>query len=249
MTTLGHLSAEKTVGRGYRHPHRARPELKVNLRENDPGRFLSSQDFGAVWAGSFRRESTLPPTSSGCDLNTNKVQTCLNLKNILLISSHSFSISLVPTARDARRNLDRRFRTLRRLAEEPRPHKGWIRAIRDALGMSREELGVRLGVSQQAVAEFEASETRGAIQLDTLKRVAEGLECEVFYFVVPRRDLNEMVHDRAMLQARNHLLSVAHNSRLEDQQLETARELEQLRDVAERYIDRRGLWSERSDPK
>lgn len=153
----------------------------------------------------------------------------------------------MPTSRDARRNLDSRFRSLRGLTNEPRPHKGWIRAIRDALGMSRFELGDRLGVSQQAVAEFETSEIRGAIQLDTLKGVAEGLECEVFYVLVPRRDLDEMVHDRAMHQARNYLSSVAHHSRLEDQQLEEARELDQLRDLAERYIDRRGLWSERSD--
>lgn len=151
------------------------------------------------------------------------------------------------TPRDARRNLDSRFRNLRVLAKEPRPHKGWIRAIRDALGMSREELGDRLGVSQQAVAEFEASEIRGGIQLDTLKRVAEGLECDVFYFLVPRRDLNDMVHDRAMYQAQNYLSGVAHHSRLEDQQVEEARELDQLRDLAEHYIDRRGLWSERSD--
>jgi len=153
----------------------------------------------------------------------------------------------MPTSKDARRSLENRFRSLRGLAEEPRPHKGWIRAIRDALAMSRKELGDRIGVSQQAVAEFEASETLGGIQLDTLKRVAEGLECDVFYFLVPRRDLNEMVYDRAMYQARKYLSSVAHHSRLEDQQLEEARELDQLRDLAERYIDRRGLWSERSD--
>lgn len=153
----------------------------------------------------------------------------------------------MPTPRDARRNLDGRFRSLKDLANERRPHKGWIRAIRDALGMSREELGERLGVSQQAVAEFEASEVSGGIQLNTLQRVAEGLECEVFYVLVPRRDLNEMVHDRAMHQARNYLSNVSHHSRLEDQQLEESRELDQLRDLAERYIDRRGLWSERSD--
>lgn len=153
----------------------------------------------------------------------------------------------MPTRRDARRNLDSRFRRVREFTNERPPHKGWIRAIRDALGMSREELGDRLGVSQQAVAEFEASEIRGAIQLDTLKRVAESLECDVVYFLIPRRELDEMVRDRAMDQARNYLSRVSHHSRLEDQQLDEPRELDQLRDLAEHYIDRRGLWSDRSN--
>lgn len=113
--------------------------------------------------------------------------------------------------------------------------------------MSREELGNRLGVSQQAVAEFEASEIRGRIQLDTLDRVAAALECDVVYFLVPRRDLDEMVRDQAMQRARTYLSRVSHHSRLEDQQIEETQELDQIQDLAEGYIDRRGLWSNRPD--
>lgn len=153
----------------------------------------------------------------------------------------------MPSRRDARRNLDNRLRHLRPLTDERPPHKGWIRAIREALGMSREELGDRLGVSQQAVADFESTEARGAIQLDTLKRVADALECDVAYFLVPRRDLDETVGDRAMLRAQEHLSRVSHHSRMEDQQVDASRELDQIRDLAERYIDRRGLWSDRAD--
>lgn len=145
---------------------------------------------------------------------------------------------------DARRNLDRRFETLRSLTDEARPHKGWIRAIRDALGMSSRELAERLSVSQQTVTEFEATEQRGTIQLDTLERVADALGCELRYFLIPRRDLQTMVRERAFEKAQHHLSRVSHHSRLEDQQLEESRELDQLQDLAERYIDRRGLWSD-----
>lgn len=153
----------------------------------------------------------------------------------------------MPDRKNARRNLDRRFETLRQLADESRPHKGWIRAIRNGLGMSSAELGTRLGVSQQTVAEFEANEQRGTIQLDTLERVADALGCDLSYFIIPRVDLEDMVRDRAIQKARLHLSGVSHHSRLEDQQLEESREVDQVEDLAERYIDRRGLWSERSD--
>lgn len=145
---------------------------------------------------------------------------------------------------DARRNLDRRFTTLRSLSDEARPHKGWIRAIRDALGMSSRELAAKLGVSQQTVAEFESNEQRRTIQLDTLERVADALDCEFHYFLIPRRDLDVMVRERAFDKARRHISRVSHHSRLEDQQLEDSRELDQIRDLAESYIDRRGLWSD-----
>lgn len=145
---------------------------------------------------------------------------------------------------DARRNLDRRFRALRPLTEEARPHRGWIRAIRDALGMSTRELAQRLGVSQQTAAEFETTEQRGTIQLDTLERVADALECDLRYFLIPRRDLQARVDERALEKARRHLSQVSHHSRLEDQQLEDSREMDQLQDLAGRFIDRRGLWSD-----
>lgn len=153
----------------------------------------------------------------------------------------------MPDRTDARRNLDRRFETLRPLTSEPRPHKGWIRAIRDAIGMTGADLAARLGVSQQTMAEFESNEQRGTIQLDTLQRVADALGCDLSYYMIPRNDLEDVVRERALEKARSHISRVAHHSRLEDQQLDESRELDQLQDLAERFTDRRGLWSEDSD--
>jgi predicted DNA-binding mobile mystery protein A len=76
----------------------------------------------------------------------------------------------------ARRQLDRRFDRLRPLLDEPRPHRGWVRAIRDALGMSGRELAGRMGVAQATEAELEASEAQGTIGLGSLRRAAEALD-------------------------------------------------------------------------
>lgn len=143
----------------------------------------------------------------------------------------------------SRRHLDARLEPLRPLLGEPRPHRGWIRAIRDALGMSTTELASRMGVTQSSVVDIERSELRGGIKLDTLRRAAAALDCEFVYFLVPRTSLDESVRAQAHQKAARHLGPVAHHSRLENQELSAAAAASQLDDFAERFVDHRGLWS------
>ncbi|MGB9358139.1 MAG: mobile mystery protein A [Acidimicrobiia bacterium] len=147
----------------------------------------------------------------------------------------------------ARRRLDARFLRLRPLAEEPRPHKGWIRAIRDALGMSSTELAARIGVSQQRVPQMERSELQGSITLETLRRVADALDCDLVYVLHPRTSLDEAVKEQARRKAAQHLGPVAHHGRLEDQELDVKDEAAQLDEFALRFVDRKGLWAEPSN--
>ena len=147
----------------------------------------------------------------------------------------------------ARRRLDERFRRLRPLADEPRPHKGWIRAIRDALGMSSTELAARIGVSQQSVSQMEHSEVQDTITLDTLRRAANALNCDLVYLLEPRTSLDEAVREQAHKKAARHLAPLAHHSRLEDQALSDDDEAAQLEEFATLFVDRKGLWSETDD--
>ncbi|MEX1208965.1 MAG: mobile mystery protein A [Acidimicrobiia bacterium] len=145
----------------------------------------------------------------------------------------------------ARRQLDARFEALRPLVNLPRPHRGWIRAIRNALGMSTTELADRLGVSQSGVPDVENSELSYTIKLETLQRVAHALDCELVYFLVPRTGLDAAVRRQAERKAAQHLSSVAHQSRLEDQAVTDDDTTAQLDELATRFIDHRGLWSEK----
>lgn len=145
----------------------------------------------------------------------------------------------------ARRALDKRFARLRPVVrEEPRPHRGWIRAIRDALGMSGPELAARMGVTQQAVATLESREVDGVATLRSLGRAAAALNCDVAYFLIPRTSLDEMVTARAREKAAAHLASVAHHGRLEDQALDSDAAADELDAFAARLVDRHGLWSD-----
>lgn len=143
----------------------------------------------------------------------------------------------------ARRRLDARFQRLKAFADEPRPHRGWIRAIRDALGMSSTELAIRIGVSQQRVSEMERSELHDTITLDTLRRAADALDSDLVYVLRPRKSLDEAVMEQARKKAAQHLGPLAHHSRLEDQALTAEENAAQLEELASQFVDRRGLWS------
>lgn len=104
-----------------------------------------------------------------------------------------------------------------------------------------------MGVSQSTVAKLEQSEASGTVQLESLQRAAAALDCDVAYYLVPRRSLAEMVQDRARHQASKRLAPVAHHSRLEDQTVSDADLEDQLDELAARLVDHRGLWTD--DPE
>lgn len=114
--------------------------------------------------------------------------------------------------------LDHRFADLRPFIENAaRPSRGWVRAIRDALGMTTAQLGARMGVSQPRIVELEKAEIHGAITLHSLERAAEAMNCRVVYALVPMKPLTQTLQERAEGMARQQLTSVEQTMRLEDQ--------------------------------
>lgn len=146
-------------------------------------------------------------------------------------------------AKQARADLDHKAAAWRKLPGS-RPHGGWVRAIRDALGMSAADLGDRMGLSQARVSQIEAGELDRSITLGTLERAADALGCDVVYALVPRLPLEQMVQEQALAKARQRLAPVAHSMALEDQTSTPNSAVRiQLESLAQQLIDRRGLWS------
>lgn len=123
-------------------------------------------------------------------------------------------------ASDARKQLDERFSQLRPNTRYAPPVRGWIKAIREALGMTTEQLAKRLKVKQPSVAALEQSEAKGTIELATLRRVAEALDCTLVYALIPNKPLETIVRDRARAFARRRRAPVEHSMLLEDQKVE-----------------------------
>jgi predicted DNA-binding mobile mystery protein A len=99
-----------------------------------------------------------------------------------------------------------------------RPKGGWLRAIRQALGMTTRQLAKKVGVTQAAVVDAERSEAKEDITLTTLRRYAAALDCDLVYALVPNRPLQESLNARAEQVARDDVMRVRHSMALEDQQ-------------------------------
>jgi predicted DNA-binding mobile mystery protein A len=143
----------------------------------------------------------------------------------------------------ARKNLDLRLSdgpALRR--KLARPNQGWIRAIRQALGMTAEQLGHRLGVTQATLSGLEASEINGSIRLATLRKAAEAMNCTLVYAFVPNTSLEETVQEQARKVAGEQLKPVEHTMLLENQSLHGGVREEFLQSYIDNELDFRKLW-------
>ena len=144
----------------------------------------------------------------------------------------------------ARQRLDQRLLPLKPEDRFHPPPKGWIRAIRDAIGMTGGQLASRLGVRPQTIDAIEKSEAAGSIQLNTLRRAAEALDCALVYALVPRTSLDSTVNQRARKIAVRDLQRVAHTMKLEAQATgDTATEARIEAYIRDQIRDR-DLWSE-----
>ena len=146
----------------------------------------------------------------------------------------------------ARRQLDKRLKNMRNAEEFTRPQRGWVKAIREALGMTTAQLAKRLGVSQPRVVGIEKAEAQGAITLDSLERAAHALDCQLVYALVPRKPLDALIAERATRLATTRLNFTRHSMALEAQTLNARDEKEQRKRLIRQLIEQAGseLWDE-----
>ena len=117
-----------------------------------------------------------------------------------------------------RRQLDRRLAPYLAARASARPSRGWIRALRQGLGISSGELARRLGTSRQLPLQLEAAEAEDRITLKSLRTVANALDCDLVYALVPRAaTLRELVENRARTEAQTLVMGVEHTMALENQ--------------------------------
>ncbi len=123
-----------------------------------------------------------------------------------------------------------------------RPRRGWLRAVREALGRTeRQQAGV-LGVSGPTLHKSEAAEADERISLRQLRKLARSLDCELVYGLVSRRPLTDVVESRARELATMEVNRVAHSMRL-DGKTPSERVIErQIQQLTDELLRQR--WSE-----
>jgi predicted DNA-binding mobile mystery protein A len=119
-----------------------------------------------------------------------------------------------------REGLDKRLPQLQKAKESAvRPTRGWLRAVREAIGAKQDAVAKRMGVKRQSYARLEATEAQGAISLNSLQKAADAMDCEVIYYLVPKpavaANYIELAkrHDPTF----KHLKAAEHSMALEDQ--------------------------------
>jgi predicted DNA-binding mobile mystery protein A len=99
-----------------------------------------------------------------------------------------------------------------------RPVRGWLRAVREALGVSQQEVASASKVKRQSIIGFEKAEASDRITLRNLRRVADAMGCELVYAIVPKSgSFQELAEQRARSEATKRVLSVEQTMALEDQ--------------------------------
>ena len=107
--------------------------------------------------------------------------------------------------------------------------------------MTTSQLAGRLKIKQPSLVELEQSEARGTIELQTLRRVAEALDCTLVYALVPNKPLDTMVRDRARAFERKRREYVEHSMLLEGQRV-NSRNAEARLDEIVRETNPRLFW-------
>jgi len=146
----------------------------------------------------------------------------------------------------ARKNLERRLAPLRTTQDLVRPPRGWIKAIREALGMSTTQLAERAGMSQSRIPRIEKGEVNGTLTMKTLQHMAEAMNCRLVYSLVPNEPLDDILRERAEDIADRRLARTHQTMKLENQALTRA----DLKSERQRLVtellrgDPRRLWEQ-----
>ena len=128
-----------------------------------------------------------------------------------------------------REQLDSKLSTLKGFTAQGLKSIGWIKTIREALGMTSTNLASRVGVNQSRIIHMEKAESDGNIKISTMEKVADALDMDFVYGFVPRTSLNEMVRQHAKKIALHKMERLDNTMRLELQEL-SSEEKERARD-------------------
>jgi len=98
------------------------------------------------------------------------------------------------------------------------PPIGWIKAIRNGIGMSMEQLGKKLSITKQGVMDIEKREMEGAITIKAMQEIAKAMDTKFVYGFVPNAgSLEQMIETRALEIAKTIVQRTSTTMKLEDQ--------------------------------
>jgi predicted DNA-binding mobile mystery protein A len=125
------------------------------------------------------------------------------------------------------------------------PPIGWIKALRNGIGMSMEQLGNKLSITKQGVMDIEKREKEGAITINSMQEIAKAMDTQFVYGFVPKAgSLEQMIEYRALEIATKIVERTSTSMKLEDQANSKERIENAIKERASEIINRtpKILW-------
>ncbi|MEE9320365.1 MAG: mobile mystery protein A [Granulosicoccus sp.] len=97
--------------------------------------------------------------------------------------------------------------------------EGWLKTARKALGMSGSQVAKRLGVTKGRVSQAESAELSGSATLKSMESMAQAMNCRFVYAVIPEKEIENVIRDRAVLKANEQIAVASTQMALEAQSL------------------------------
>lgn len=134
-----------------------------------------------------------------------------------------------------RERLDEKLVFLKSFADF-QPQQGWIKTIREVLGMSTSQLAKKVGIHQSRISRLENAEKTGHLKLTSLQKIAESLNMKFVYGFVPKETMESMLKDQVKYVALKRLNILESTMSLEKQVLSEDEKKKVLNDMVEKIL-------------
>ncbi len=122
--------------------------------------------------------------------------------------------------KNQRHIIEKKINPWKKLRTERRPPSGWLKAVRGALGINARQLAKKCGVQHSSILRIEKSEAQDKISIESLKKIASAMHCQLVYAIVPKTGYNsfeKIIDHQAELLAHQLIKKADHTMQLEAQ--------------------------------
>lgn len=145
--------------------------------------------------------------------------------------------------KNQRQIIEKKISPWKKLRTKKRPPSGWLKAVRGALGINTRQLAKRCGIRHSSILKIEKNEIQDNVSIGSIKKLAESMNCQLVYAIVPKTDYNsleEIIDKQAMLLARNLIKKANYTMRLEAQGIPPKETQAQTKQLANELKDKMG---------
>ncbi len=127
-------------------------------------------------------------------------------------------------------------RAAEQLANLSKPTEGWLAMLRNALGMSGNQVAGRAGLSRNAIYQAERNERDGAITIKQMEKLAQAMGGRFVYAVIPNGTVEDVIQVQARHKAEKLIRRASAHMALEKQALSDTQTKQRIDELTEQLV-------------